>query len=104
MEGKDLFNMALKIGGMAYNAYKDYNNTGQGGQSQSPPPFPSSGGTTRLQGQLKFCSYPEQYTEKPCRAVDAVTRAGNEALRAYPDLTSEVLSFCTVIVMQTKTT
>jgi uncharacterized membrane protein YebE (DUF533 family) len=56
MEGKDLLGMALKFGGMALNAYKDYNNNQDKQQPQGVPPE----GLTRLQGQLKFCSYPAQ--------------------------------------------
>jgi len=53
MEGKDLLGMALKFGGIAFNAYKEYNG---GGQQQQG----GNGGLTRLQGQLKYCSYPAQ--------------------------------------------
>lgn len=57
MDGKDLFGIALKLGGAAYNAYKDYSNTNSEQPQQAAT---NSGGTTRLQGQLKFCSYSEQ--------------------------------------------
>jgi hypothetical protein len=65
MDGNNLFKAALKFGGMAFNAYNDYSNqqpnTNSSSNNNNNSNNQSSANATRLQSQIKFCSYPERY-------------------------------------------
>jgi hypothetical protein len=54
MDANNLFKAALQFGGAAFNAFNDNNN-----HQNNNNDFAAK--TARLQNQIKFCTYPNQY-------------------------------------------